>query len=572
MSTLWQRRALEAAVVTGGAVVSLWLLGQFIDNPLIKSLTPSIYTVILGATTIGAALSALFLLIRNKPYLWVSTAALLLLPATTIGALLSTGEMHSPYVALWIISAAFASILGLRTLLPVIALVIGAAVYMVLSGRLQNYDWLVFGFTFILPLFVSYILWTPQRRAQQQQHLSESALAQELSQESNKSGIIVNAIADGVIVIDSKGTIQLINPAALAIVGWGKEDATKLDYRSVLKITDSKDTVVDEDRDPIQQCLKTHQPILTDSFGLRTVSGKKLLASIMASPLGDTGQGAVIVFRDITAKHAEEREQAEFISTASHEMRTPVAAIEGYLGLALNPQTAVIDEKARAYLQKAHESAQHLGRLFQDLLDISRIEDGRLNTSEKVIDAVEISKSIVNDFSTAIQQKGLTLSFSPDATSKNEVAPLFYIRVDIDQFREVLGNLVENAVKYTREGTVTVAIKGTDERVLISVTDSGIGIPAEDIPHLFQKFYRVDNSDTREIGGTGLGLYLSRRLIESANGQLSVDSEYGKGSTFTIDLPRVPAEEARNALEQQLSTEATPQDAQTQSSTQLTKE
>lgn len=536
--TVWYRRVCEVAIMVGLLIGGLWLFGMVNDNALVQALRPSSLSALVGLVSIVVGVVGL-VWSQHRWSSWVSVAAVVAMNTAALLAMLAADALHSPYVTLWMLSAVFAAIFGLRSLLPVLALIAAGSTYLVLRGELAGYEWLLFGFIGIVPLVASYIIWGLRLRSSNEDSNEVSVLAAELNQESSKSNIIVNAIADGVMVVDEKGTIQLINPAALSIVGWGKDDALRLDYRSVLKIIDVKDTLVTEQNDPIQQCLLTKEPVITDKFGIRTVSGKKLLTSIMVSPLGGAGHGAVVVFRDITSARAEEREQAEFISTASHEMRTPVAAIEGYLGLALNPQTAVIDDKARMYLMKAHESSQHLGRLFQDLLDISRIEDGRLQTSEVIIDTTERCREIINDFVTLANEKGLSLVFEPDNTSSSKLLPIFYTKVDVDQFREIFGNLVENAIKYTREGTVSVDVKGTDERVFVSIQDSGIGIPAEDIPHLFQKFYRVDNTDTREIGGTGLGLYLSRRLTENMGGQLSVDSEYGKGSVFTIELPRI---------------------------------
>jgi len=234
-------------------------------------------------------------------------------------------------------------------------------------------------------------------------------------------------------------------------------------------------------------------------------------------------------------------------------MRTPVAAIEGYLGLALNPQTASIDEKARSYLVKAQEAAKHLGRLFQDLLDISRVEDGRLSSDPKIIDIPTYVRSLLEDFSGQFTEKGLSLVYGPDTNAQagQTIAPIFYAKADQDHLHEIISNLITNAIKYTKEGTITVDVNGDDDHVYISVKDTGIGIPTEDLPHLFQKFYRVDNSDTREIGGTGLGLYLARRLAEAMGGHLNVKSAYGEGSTFTVDLPRASKEAAAQAQQPQ---------------------
>lgn len=371
------------------------------------------------------------------------------------------------------------------------------------------------------------------------------ALAQELSQVANKSEIVINAIGDGVIATDSKGLIQLINPAAQTIIGWGKQDAQNLDYRSVVKLSDDKGTDIAPDTGPVQQVLQGGAPVTRNDLLLTTNSGKKINISLLVSPVGNFGNGAIIVFRDITSEISENKQRTEFISTASHEMRTPVAAIEGYLGLALNPATAQIDDKARAYLTKAHESAQHLGRLFQDLLDVSKAEDGRLKNDPKIIELVDFVRESTSVLVTKAQEKGLSLVFQPDVSenASSSIAPIYYVEVDSDHLRETMSNLIDNAIKYTKEGSVTVNVTGDEAHVTVSIADTGIGIAQEDTPHLFQKFYRIDNTDTREIGGTGLGLYLCRRLVESMNGRLWVSSEAGKGSVFYVELDRVSADE-----------------------------
>src|SRR5690606_32680368 len=176
---------------------------------------------------------------------------------------------------------------------------------------------------------------------------------------------------------------------------------------------------------------------------LITNSGKKLLISLVASPVGQLGSGIIIVFRDITKEKAEERDQAEFISTASHEMRTPVASIEGYLGLALNPATAQIDEKARMYISKAHEVAQHLGRLFQDLLDITKAEDGRLSNNPRAVEVVTFVQDIVEGLRPGAEAKGLILVYKPapddaeDDKTSRRLNPVFYANVDNDHLREI---------------------------------------------------------------------------------------------------------------------------------------
>ena len=496
----------------------------------------------LGGATIIAALVSLFAIKHPGKAMTAITAVIIgLLSATLLIGIIDTGSTTSPYVPLWVLAALFGAVAGFTTFTIVALSVIAFGLYLWFFGSVSAGDWISYGATIVLPTLISLGIWVRRFRAEGTSNKTVTALAQELNQESSKSSIIINAIADGVLLVDAKGIIQLINPAAQQIIGWGSEDATKLDYRSVLKIIDSKDEIIDPSLDPIFQSLSTNQSVISDKYGLRTISGKHLLASIMVSPLGAENTGVIVVFRDITAQRAEEREQAEFISTASHEMRTPVAAIEGYIGLSLNPQTAVIDEKARSYLLKAQDSAKNLGKLFQDLLDISRIEDGRLTINPSMVEVSSFVQNNLDDFITLASQKSINLRFAP-SISTNQVAPIYYANVDINHLKEVLTNLISNAIKYTKQGTVTIDVTGDSEHVFVSVKDSGIGIPAEDIPHLFQKFYRVDNTDTREIGGTGLGLFLARRLVESMTGRLTVSSVYGEGSTFTIELPRVEKE------------------------------
>ena len=268
----------------------------------------------------------------------------------------------------------------------------------------------------------------------------------------------------------------------------------------------------------------------------------------MAGTDNHAPSGVVGVFRDITAEKAEEAKRSEFVSTASHEMRTPIAAIEGYLSLALNPKVAQIDPHAKSYLEKAHDATQHLGELFADLLTSSKAEDGRIASYPTVVEVGEIVAQAAEAGRFNAQKQGLTLKYqvssNKEVTGGKVIRPLFYAFVDPNRLREVLQNLIDNAIKYTPQGTITISLTGDNSTVQLQVSDTGGGIPEEDIPHLFQKFYRVDSSMTRSIGGTGLGLYISRKLIEMYNGHIWVESQLGKGSTFFINLPRLSVEQA----------------------------
>jgi signal transduction histidine kinase len=289
-----------------------------------------------------------------------------------------------------------------------------------------------------------------------------------------------------------------------------------------------------------------------DAF-LITKNSKQLPISLSVSPLLDQNKqmtGAVAILRNVTKERLEEKQRTEFISTASHEMRTPVAAIEGYLALALNEKVSTVDSRARQYLEKAHDSTQHLGKLFQDLLTSAKAEDGRLTSHPTVTELGSYLEQLCNDLRFAADKKNLALEFNLgssqtiDATSRNSagqkvIKPFYYVLVDQDRMREVITNLFDNAIKYTEQGKITIGLTGDQQVAQIYLKDTGVGIPSEDIPHLFQKFYRVDNSSTRTIGGTGLGLYICRKIVELYQGRIWVESEPGKGSTFFINLPRL---------------------------------
>lgn len=492
----------------------------------------------------------------------LALASYILITLTSVTLIVLTGGSDSPFIALWLLISVFAGMFGGWVLIIYVGLAnVFVAWQLLFTGQSVSLEAIIKILLIIeTPLIASFVIWHAEAKNPAATQKAYNALAQELSQVANKSEIVINSIADGVVAIDTKGIVQLINPAAQAMLGWKKQDAIGLDYRSIIKLIDDKGAAVSDELTPIRQVLLVNKPITDNNLGLSTKSGKTIRLSLLVSPVaaGDqqAASGAIIVFRDITKEKEQERQRGEFISTASHEMRTPVAAIEGYLALAMNPQTAVIDDKAKAYLQKAYESTQHLGRLFQDLLTVSKAEDGRLMPKPTVIDVTSFTREIIEGLEPKAKNKNIGLVYTPANTvdGGKKLHPAYYVFVDPSQLREVLNNLIDNAIKYTKQGTVTVDILGDATNISIRISDTGIGIPPEDVLHLFQKFYRVDNSDTREIGGTGLGLFIARRLVEANNGHVTVESAYGKGSAFTVQFPRMTNEQAQSAL-----TQATPQ-------------
>lgn len=550
LTRFWHRRTTEVAMFVSIVIAGLFAATYFLPDSTASRLFPvDIISAGLAAITLLASIGLYF-----KPPKNIAAGTFVvytLLVATIASTVIITGESDSPLIGLWIAAGVFAGVFGWRGFAYILLLVAAYDAYAYFNQSSPE-SMIIASIASLAPLIASFIIWHSKSDKESSQDRAYKDLASELSHEANKSETVIGAINDGVVSVDTKGVIQLINPAAQRIIGWGQNDAVGLSYKSVVKLNDKTDKPIAPADDPVAKVLATNQEVHSEDYSIMTEAGKKVLLSLIVSPIGAPSTGAIMVFRDMTKERAEEREQAEFISTASHEMRTPVASIEGYLGLVLNPSIATIDDKTRDYIQKAQASAQHLGRLFQDLLDVTKADDGRMANDPRVVDMVSFVGTIVEGLKPKALEKGLTFMYKPlpdSEANERRIAPVYYAHADNDHIREVVSNLVENAIKYTPRGDVIIDVGGDETHVTVSVQDSGIGIPTEDIPHLFQKFYRVDNSDTREIGGTGLGLYLCRRLAELMGGQIKVESEYKKGSIFTLELPRIDHTEAQRLMD-----------------------
>jgi signal transduction histidine kinase len=359
----------------------------------------------------------------------------------------------------------------------------------------------------------------------------------------------LNTIQDGVIITDRNGMVKFINPSAVTMTDCGNAaNALRLTYDLLLKMESKEGRELSETENPLIQAMKTGQPLEKFAGCLIAGASAKRIPIAVSVAIDNNSGNRIITFRNITKELAEEGEQSEFISTASHEMRTPVASIEGYLSLALNPQTATIDARAKGYLDAAHQASKHLGKLFQDLLDATKLDDGHIRPHFEPVEMVGAIKQICDPFMMQAKNAKLTYQFGANKEGSSlggkRINQVVYGFVDLDFMREIMGNLIDNAIKYTPEGgSIYVNVLGDGDRVLINVTDTGIGISADDLQHIFQKFYRADNSDTRTIGGTGLGLYLVKQRVEAMGGRVWAESAFGEGSTFYVSLPRITGEE-----------------------------
>jgi signal transduction histidine kinase len=220
----------------------------------------------------------------------------------------------------------------------------------------------------------------------------------------------------------------------------------------------------------------------------------------------------------------------EFISMASHELRTPITIIKGYTAMVLENATG-LSEQGKGDLKIISNSADRLSNLIEDMLNVSRIEQGRLKIELKPIDIMPIIEETVKEFKIQADQKNLKLNYLLEPNSKS------IVEIDKDRLKQVLVNLIGNSIKYTPSGSVEIKIFNREKNLIILIKDTGIGMSAKEREHLFEKFYRVKNKKTEEISGTGLGLWITKQIVELMNGAIFVDSMENIGTQITIELP-----------------------------------
>ncbi len=528
------------------AVVIFGIYGLSPDT--IANMGASMANAVLGAVAVAYYISLHQIIGRKR----LALSTLLLTLITTFNFVLviaSTGGLDSPYYSLWLLAIVVAGIFGRRETLLILASTLAYFLYtLIVTDFNSKYigDHLIqLAITVVAGGLAEWVHSRSRKATAAGSKLDD--LSGQLNEEQLKAQALVASIGEGVMVINASRQIQLFNKAAQQLTGWDENSAQGIDYNLVLLLQDEKDQDLTPANNPFDAAWDKRQQVTCDNLFMTSRDGRKIALNLSISPIlgaNNIVSGAIALFRDVSHEKAVERQKDEFVSTASHEMRTPVAAIEGYISLAMNPNIATIDERALNYLTKAHESIQHLGELFRDLLSVTKAEEGSMQMKIEPLNLSELLQSVADDMQFVAQKKHLNLTFQLSNSSGKTVAPLYYVAANPERLREVVMNLIDNAIKFTAEGGITINLTGNDKFTQIDVSDTGLGIANEDIPHLFQKFYRIDSSATRTIGGTGLGLYLCRTVVEFFNGRVWVTSKIGHGSTFHIELPRLSAAEA----------------------------
>ena len=344
-----------------------------------------------------------------------------------------------------------------------------------------------------------------------------------LEQESKRLHSILSYMTDGVLATNRRGQITMINDMAKKQLGVQKEDVLNKSILELLKIEDEYEL-----RDLITQIPE----LMIDS---QDVNGEYLSLRVrFALVRRESGfiSGLVAVLHDTTEQEKEERERRLFVSNVSHELRTPLTSVKSYLE-ALD-EGALYDPVAPDFIKVSLDETNRMMRMVTDLLHLSRIDNATTQLDVELINFTAFITFILNRFDKMRGQ---------DDEKKYELVRDYpinsvWIEIDTDKMTQVIDNILNNAIKYSPDGgKITVSMKTTDDQMILSIKDQGLGIPKQDLPKIFDRFYRVDRARSRAQGGTGLGLAIAKEIIKQHNGFIWAKSEYGKGSTFTIVLP-----------------------------------
>ena len=344
-----------------------------------------------------------------------------------------------------------------------------------------------------------------------------------LEQESKRLNSILSYMTDGVLATNRRGKITMINDMAKKQLGVQKEEVLNKSILELLKIEDEYEL-----RDLITQVPE----LMIDS---QDANGEYLSLRVrFALVRRESGfiSGLVAVLHDTTEQEKEERERRLFVSNVSHELRTPLTSVKSYLE-ALD-EGALSEPVAPDFIKVSLDETNRMMRMVTDLLHLSRIDNATSHLDVELINFTAFITFILNRFD---QIRG------QDEEKKYELVRDYpitsvWIEIDTDKMTQVIDNILNNAIKYSPDGgKITVTMKTTDDQMILSISDQGLGIPKQDLPRIFDRFYRVDRARSRAQGGTGLGLSIAKEIIKQHNGFIWAKSEYGKGSTFTIVLP-----------------------------------
>ncbi len=365
--------------------------------------------------------------------------------------------------------------------------------------------------------------------------LTESQPAQHRTtgEQQAEAEALFTSIGDGAISTDEFGRITRVNPMAQDILGYTEKELLGEWFpKKVIAVT-SKDAVINLIDRPITKAFLTGRSV-SEKLHYRRKNGQKIPVAISVSPILLNGRplGAVEVFRDITFEQEVDRMKSEFISLASHQLRTPLSAIKTYSHMLVDGYMGELTQTQKKSLRTIISGANRMNELISTLLNVTRIESGSIAVTPKMVQIDRIIDDVMKEVSMMASDKSIKIRCN--STSKTSIS----IKTDALILKEIITNLVSNAIKYTPEnGSVTISTAQRPGDIIITVTDTGWGIPLQSKDQIFSKFFRAPNIVRRETTGTGLGLYLVKGLVETIGGDISFKSAEGKGTSFYLNLP-----------------------------------
>lgn len=350
-----------------------------------------------------------------------------------------------------------------------------------------------------------------------------------ISGERDQLDFVLNSVSEGIFVLDHTGNIKLANKAALKIYDVTLEQLIGKPFKDITtyKQDVAQITVNPDDIDPKDKLVEYRELMFTDSYG------KNRYVDIVLAKLDNQENdiGSIATVMDMTAQRELEAMKVDFVSLAAHELRTPLTAIRGYLELTLNDTKPALEEKHRKFLLQANDSSLQLVSLINNLLNVSKIERNALKVSMEKLDLAQMVSSSAQNGQFSAEKSKISLSYEGPENGA-------YVIGDSVAIREVIDNFIANALHYTPEnGQVKASVEVTPQEIIVRVNDTGIGISEENQQKLFTKFYRVHSGLATGSGGSGLGLYISKSIIELHNGRIWVESKEGFGSTFSFAIP-----------------------------------
>lgn len=339
--------------------------------------------------------------------------------------------------------------------------------------------------------------------------------------ERNKIQTIIANFSDGLLVFDSKGYLDVINPHAEKMFGIRAADALGLNKEELVRFPTmlSSLKILNEEEDVFRR-----EVVIQETFVAELT---KIQIRLDRKPMG-----IMVIFHDITREKEIERLKTEFVSLTAHQLRTPLSAIKWILRALSEGDVGELKAKQKDMVEKAYNSNERMIDLINDLLNVTKIEEGRYLYQPVLFHITDIVSAVVKDYTELAKRKNIVF------TVQKPRQKLSRVLIDKEKISLAIQNLIDNAIKYTpTKGTVTVSVTGSAKEVKVSVQDSGMGIPKAQQARVFGKFFRATNAQTVDTEGSGLGLYLVKNIVEAHEGTVSFTSTANKGTTFTITLP-----------------------------------